>query len=462
MVRKPPDILITTPESLHLMLTSRAREILRAVSHVIVDEIHAVCPNKRGVFLALLLERLEAINPASFVRIGLSATQRPLDEVARYLGGLSERASRRDARFEPRPVTIVDAGWRRDLDLRGHLAARARTGPLPPARSGRRSSSELLDLVREHRSTIIFANNRRMVEKLTARLNEAGRWRDARDDPTGRRRSRPIRATSRRIRPFRAHHGSLSLEERRATEEALKQGELPAVVATASLELGIDMGAVDLVCQVESPGSVARGLQRVGRAGHVVGGVSKGRLIAKTPGDLLESAALCRAMLQGEVEHAPRPDAAASTSWPSRSSPAWRWSRGTCPALFDLVRGAYPFRDLPAEAFESVLRAGLRAGSRPPDLPRPARPGQLGPVHNRLPACPARRSWRWSAAGRSPTPVSSRSTWRRRARGWASSTRSSSTSGGWARRSCWATRPGGSRRSSPIASSSARPRGSRR
>ena len=174
MVRKPPDILITTPESLHLMLTSRAREILRGISHVIVDEIHAVCANKRGVFLALLLERLEAINPASFVRIGLSATQRPLDEVARYLGGIKRvggTSTERGAEF--RPVTIVDAGWRRDLDLQviwpRSPDRRAVAGSIWPEIEQR-----LLSLVRDHRSTIIFANNRRTVEKLTARLNALG------------------------------------------------------------------------------------------------------------------------------------------------------------------------------------------------------------------------------------------------------------------------------------------------
>ena len=172
IVRKPPDILITTPESLHLMLTSRAREVLRGISHVIIDEIHAVCGNKRGAFLALLLERLQAIASTRFTRIGLSATQRPLDEVARYLGGIEWAGRVIVAQAAvPRPVTIVDAGWRRDLDLQV-------IWPRKPDRRGVSGSiwpeieSELLSLVRQHRSTIIFANNRRTVEKLTARLNE--------------------------------------------------------------------------------------------------------------------------------------------------------------------------------------------------------------------------------------------------------------------------------------------------
>ncbi|MGP0066864.1 MAG: DEAD/DEAH box helicase [Isosphaeraceae bacterium] len=366
MVRKPPDILITTPESLHLMLTSRARESLRAVSHVIVDEIHAVCGNKRGVFLALLLERLEAISAASFVRIGLSATQRPLDEVARYLGGLRKVGG---TTFEPRPVAVIDAGWRRNLDL----------GVIWPASPDRLPGAgmiwpaiedQLSGLVRAHRSTIIFTNNRRMVEKLTARLNEGAATDLEREAPS----------------PFRAHHGSLSLEERRATEEALKSGELSAVVATASLELGIDMGAVDLVCQVESPGSVSRGLQRVGRAGHVVHGVSRGRMIAKTPADLLESAALCRAMLHGEIEHLQVPrgclDVLAQQVVACVAVEPW-----DVPALFDLIRRAYPFHDLSAEAFESVLR--MASGRFPTPGFRDLR-ARLAwdPNHNRLAALP--------------------------------------------------------------------------
>jgi ATP-dependent Lhr-like helicase len=355
MARKPPDILITTPESLHLILTSQARKIVSGISHAIVDEIHAVCGNKRGVFLALLLERLAALVPSSFVRIGLSATQRPLDEVARYLGGI-ERASDRSVAF--RPVTIVDAGRRRDLDLQV-------IWPRGPDNRGVLGSvwpeieHKLLDLVRDHRSTIIFANNRRTVERLTARLNswadldhtddtdDEPEWSGA-DDSTDDGRAEDAR-------PFRAHHGSISLPERRATEDALKEGSLSAVVATASLELGIDMGAVDLVCQVESPGSVARGLQRVGRAGHVVRGISKGRLVAKTAADLLESAALCRAMLAGDIEPLRVPQGCLDVL-AQQVIACVAMDRWEVPALFDLVRRAYPFHKLPAEVFENVLR----------------------------------------------------------------------------------------------------------
>src|SRR5436309_1573448 len=253
LVRRPPHVLITTPESLHLLLTSRARDTLRGVTHCIIDEIHALCGNKRGVFLALLLERLAALNPQGFVRIGLSATQRPLDEVARYLGGSAADAG---GRLVPRPVTVIDAGLRKDLDLRV-LNPVDQFGPLPEHSVWPSIYRLLGDEIRRHRSTLVFANNRRAVERITAFLNEDGET-------------------------ARAHHGSVSLEVRQDIESALKEGRLPAVVATASLELGIDMGAVDLVCQVGSPGGVARGLQRVGRAGHLVGQRSKGRLVPRT------------------------------------------------------------------------------------------------------------------------------------------------------------------------------------
>jgi ATP-dependent Lhr-like helicase len=390
MVRKPPDILITTPESLHLMLTSRARGILGSVSHVIVDEIHAVCANKRGVFLALLLERLEALNPGSFVRIGLSATQRPLEEVARYLGGISGRGSASAGEGPAfRPVTIIDAGWRRDLDLEVTWP-RTHGRPLAPGTIWPEIEERLLALVRDHRSTIIFANNRRTVEKLTSRLNamadplvdsEEGIATDAKPEvsPAG-------GGFCEGSRSFRAHHGSISLEERRATEEALKAGNVPAVVATASLELGIDMGAVDLVCQVESPGSVARGLQRVGRAGHVVRGVSKGRMIAKTPADLLECAALSRAMLQGAIEPLRVPhnclDVLAQQVIACVAMEPW-----DVPALFDLVRSAYPFHHLSPELFESVLQ--LISGRFPTPELRDLRARVVWDrIHNRLSSLP--------------------------------------------------------------------------
>jgi ATP-dependent Lhr-like helicase len=345
IVRKPPDILITTPESLHLMLTSRAREVLRGVSHVIVDEIHSVCGNKRGVFLALLMERLEAICSSSFLRIGLSATQRPLDEVARYLGGLRPVGSVPANRlYEPRPVEIIDAGQPKNMDLRvlwpgpddGRFLG-------PPGTVWPAIEQRILSLVSQHRSTIVFTNNRRTVERLTSRLNDVTKS--------------PLPDEADSASPpawFRPHHGSLSLEERRATEDDLKRGAVRGVISTASLELGIDMGDVDLVCQVESPGNVARGLQRVGRAGHVVHGVSKGRLIAKTPADLLETAALARAMAQGEIEPLSVPHGCLDVL-AQQVVACVAMDRWSVPDLLDMVRRAYPYQDLPAEVFERVL-----------------------------------------------------------------------------------------------------------
>src|SRR5262245_13114671 len=220
---RPPHVLITTPESLHLLLTSRARETLRGVTHVIIDEIHALCTNKRGVFLSLLLERLEAIQRhGPFVRIGLSATQRPLETVARYLGGLHQGP---DNSLVPRTVAIVDAGMRKDLDL-GVLLPVEQFGPLPEQSVWPSIYRLLTNLVRDHRSTLVFANDRRSVERITSFVNELAGDEDE---------------------LIRAHHGSVDLDRRHTIEAMLKEGRLPAVCATASLELGIDMGAVDLV-----------------------------------------------------------------------------------------------------------------------------------------------------------------------------------------------------------------------
>ncbi|MEY2535005.1 MAG: ATP-dependent helicase Lhr and Lhr-like helicase, partial [bacterium] len=283
MRRTPPDILITTPESLYLMLTSQAREILSGVEAVILDEIHAVAATKRGAHLALTLERLAEQAGGDPQRIGLSATQNPLEEVARFMVG------------PRRTATIVDAGVRKPLDLKIHVPVESMVepdqgtaaDPLDPLQGGEATRKsiwpaiypELLRLVREHRSTIIFVNNRRGAERLALRLNEL-----AEEDIA------------------RAHHGSLAREERTVVEEMLKAGELPCLVATSSLELGIDMGAVDLVLQVESPKSVSRGLQRIGRAGHHVGDVSKGRIFPKFRADLLECAVVTKLMREGRIE----------------------------------------------------------------------------------------------------------------------------------------------------------------
>ncbi|MGA9315297.1 MAG: DEAD/DEAH box helicase, partial [Solirubrobacteraceae bacterium] len=331
MARKPPEILITTPESLYLILGSRARAMLGTVETVIVDEIHAVASVKRGAHLALTLERLErqvrsarGRDAPAVQRVGLSATQNPLEEVGRFLVGPT------------RKVRILDAGIGKPLDLRIHVPVESMSDlagpagpqsddPLQPVQGSESTRNsiwpaiypELLRLVREHRSTIVFVNNRRSAERVALRLNElAAAETDDTDSskgagngldgaaPGGGLRGVPVDQPGpvalREI--ARAHHGSLSREERTTIEEQLKAGELPCLVATSSLELGIDMGAVDLVLQIESPKSVARGLQRIGRAGHGVGDVSKGRIFPKFRGDLLECAVVCRRMHEGAIE----------------------------------------------------------------------------------------------------------------------------------------------------------------
>jgi ATP-dependent helicase Lhr and Lhr-like helicase len=298
LVRHPPDLLITTPESLYLMLTSSARETLRGVEAVIVDEIHALAPTKRGAHLALSLERLDALCDRPPQRIALSATQRPLEVVARFLGGFAEPGV-------PRPVAIVDIGIRKPLQLDvvvpvddmgelGQPVEELRSGPATAALITTRRSiwpsiyPRILAQVLEHRSTIIFCNARRMAERLAARLNELAEA-EGHVVPGG-------------PELVKAHHGSLAREQRIVIEDQLKRGELRGLVATSSLELGIDMGAVDLVIQVESPGAVSRGLQRVGRAGHQVGEPSKGTIYPKHRGDLLEATVVARRMRTGEIE----------------------------------------------------------------------------------------------------------------------------------------------------------------
>jgi len=301
MLREPPDVLITTPESLYLMLTSRAREILRGAEWAIVDEIHAVAGTKRGAHLALTLERLDALVEREVQRIGLSATQNPLEEVGRFMVGPRRRCR------------IVDTGVRKPLDLKIHVPVESMVEPdatpapdLDPLNGGTEATRrsiwpaiypELLKLVQQHRSTILFVNNRRSAERIALRLNEL-----ATGDVD---RRSPVPATEGRkpvVEIARAHHGSLAREERLVVEELLKAGEIPCIVATSSLELGIDMGAVDLVLQVESPKSVAAGLQRIGRAGHNVGDVSKGRIFPKFRADLLECAVVARRMRDGAIE----------------------------------------------------------------------------------------------------------------------------------------------------------------
>ena len=309
----PPDILITTPESLYLMLTSAARETLRSVRTVIVDEIHAVAATKRGSHLALTLERLTAFADAPPQRVGLSATQRPLSEIAHFLGG-NDLAADGATAAGPRPVTIVDAGVRKPLDIEvvvpvddmgalGEIIEESRADlPSGPASAGpvRRSiwpamHPRLLELIESHRSTIVFANARRLAERLSTRLNELAADGEARGGEN-------VGAPPADGDLVRAHHGALAREQRLIIEDDLKSGRLRGLVATSSLELGIDMGTVDLVIQVESPGSVASGLQRIGRAGHQVGAASRGRFFPKHRADLVETAVVVQRMDAGEIE----------------------------------------------------------------------------------------------------------------------------------------------------------------
>jgi ATP-dependent helicase Lhr and Lhr-like helicase len=351
IVRHPPDILITTPESLYLMLTSGAREVLRQVEHVIVDEVHAIAGTKRGAHLALSLERLEKLRAPDAEapqRIGLSATQRPLETIARFLGGVGLG----------REVSIVDAGARKPLELKVVVPVEdmSRLGEVLPPEDQPGGAAwrddmptsiwpaihpQILELIRAHKSTIVFTNSRRLAERLAHRLNDlAGE------------------------ELVRAHHGSIAREQRLQIEEELKAGRLPALVATSSLELGIDMGAVDLVIQVESPTSVARGLQRVGRAGHQVGAPSKGVIFPKYRGDLLESAVVTRRMHEGAIEATtlPRNPLDVLAQQIVAMAVMDRWTVGD---ILETVTRAAPFETLSREVLEGVL--GMLAGAYPSD-----------------------------------------------------------------------------------------------
>lgn len=386
-LRQPADILITTPESLYLLLTSNARESLRSVETVIVDEIHALVPSKRGSHLALSLERLEHLCGRRLQRIGLSATQRPLEEVARFLGGVESSAepetakntmpvSREPAAEVPRegdpaegepaqsepaqeflderqksfatkyrPVTIVDASAPKRLDLRVEVPVEdmSRLDVLEQIPSGAASQGprrpsiwsaihpQLLQLVRTHRSTLIFVNSRRLSERISGAINElAGEI------------------------LVRAHHGSVAVAQRKDIEDRLKLGTLKGIVATSSLELGIDMGAIDLVIQIESPPSVASGMQRIGRANHNVGAVSNAIIFPKFRADLVACAAITRAMYEGDVEsvHYPRNplDVLAQQIVAMAAQEPW-----SVEELFHVVRKAAPYAALPREVFDSVL-----------------------------------------------------------------------------------------------------------
>src|SRR5213079_3099317 len=323
MVRRPPHILVTTPESLYLILTSeRAREMLRGVRTVIVDEIHAVARDKRGRHLALSLERLEHLAGRPLQRIGLSATQKPIEDIAAFLTGTRH----------PTPETcIIDSGHARALDL----AIEILSSPLEAVMAGEvwdELCDRLAQLIGEHRTTLVFVNTRRLAERVTLHLSE---------------RLGAEQVTS--------HHGSLSKEKRLDAETRLKEGRLKALVATASLELGIDIGSVDLVCQIGSTRSIATLLQRVGRAGHHLQAIPKGRLFPLSRDELIECAALLRATAERRLDRLVIPDhpldilaqqivaAAAGDEWDEA-------------ALYDLVRGAYPYRDLSRKDFDDVVQ----------------------------------------------------------------------------------------------------------
>ncbi len=416
LVRRPPDILITTPESLYLMLTSAARETLLGVQSVIVDEIHALAPTKRGAHLALTLERLEqlvahglpdadgaatatrpaaqptpdaqptsdaAARRAAVQRIGLSATQRPLEVVAGYLGGATTVSTSGDggdsgdeSTVVPRPVRIVDAAMRKELELQVVVPVDDMSapgdgpsgGPGPGGAPGQgigpgsiwpSMHPELLQLVEDHHSTLVFVNARRLAERLASRLNELAAEqraeREGHEPPVVHHGGEAMGVgASAEHELVKAHHGSLSRERRLFVEDELKRGEVRGLVATSSLELGIDMGAVDLVVQVESPGSVASGLQRIGRAGHQVGAPSRGRIFPKHRADLLEAAVVVQRMHDGLIEHTRVPvnplDVLAQQIVAACALDEWSVSE-----LFDLCRRADNYRSLTRELFENTL-----------------------------------------------------------------------------------------------------------
>ncbi len=378
----PPDILITTPESLFLMLTSQARETLRSVETVIVDEVHAVAGTKRGAHLALSLERLDELLERPAQRIGLSATVRPVEEVARFLGG-------------SRPVEVVAPGSTKRWDLQvvvpvedmTELALAAAVDEVPEgsaAGSAERRGSiwphveeRVVDLVEQHRSTIVFANSRRLAERLTARFNEIATDRaEARAASASARVPAALMGASGQSEGAptviaRAHHGSVSKEQRALIEDDLKRGRLPCVVATSSLELGIDMGAVDLVVQIESPPSVASALQRVGRAGHQVGEVSRGVLLPKHRGDLVQTAVAVERMRTGAIEalHVPTNPLDVLAQQVVAATAVDQWD---VDALFTVVRRSAPFATLPRSAYDATL--DLLSGRYPSDEFRELRP----------------------------------------------------------------------------------------
>ncbi|MDR4484396.1 MAG: DEAD/DEAH box helicase [Nitrospirales bacterium] len=333
-LKSPPHILVTTPESLFLLVTAkRSRELLTGVHTVIVDEIHALAPNKRGAHLALSLERLDAVTSRRLVRIGLSATQRPLETVAQFLLGESAHRAKvsQASLFDSSHCHIVDIGHRRQLNLQVEVP-KDELGPIATNAIWSEIYDRIADIAGPHRSTLVFVNTRRMAERVAHHLEE--------------------RLGENQVA---SHHGSLSRKLRLDAEERLKTGQIKVMVATASLELGIDIGFIDVVCQIGSPRAIATCLQRVGRAGHQVGAVPQGRLFCTTRDELVESAAVVRAIRQGQLETIEIPPApldiliqqviaeVATQEWDARD-------------LFALCRSAYPYRELTWESFDSLLQ----------------------------------------------------------------------------------------------------------
>ena len=333
LLKHPPHILVTTPETLFLMVTARrSRELLTGVHTVIVDEIHALAPNKRGSHLALSLERLDAVATGRLVRIGLSATQRPLEQVAQFLvGEPSHREKNRQASlFESSACHIVDVGHRRTLDLQVEVPT-DELGSIATNAIWSEVYDRIAAIAEVNRSTLVFVNTRRLAERIAHHLSER-----VGEDQVA------------------SHHGSLSRKLRLVAEERLKTGQIKVMVATASLELGIDIGFIDVVCQIGSPRAIATCLQRVGRAGHWVGAIPKGRVFCTTRDELVECAGVVRAIRQGQLESIEIPLApvdiliqhliaeVAAQEWDVR-------------AVCELCRSAYPYRELAWEEFESLI-----------------------------------------------------------------------------------------------------------
>lgn len=345
MVKKPPHILITTPESLYLLLTSeRGREIFRRLKYLIIDEIHAVSNNKRGVHLSLSVEWMMNLCQTEPVRIGLSATQKPLRRIAAYLGG--------QVNSKPRRVSIIDCGLKKDMDIK-IISPVPDFSDLPESSVWPAVYKQLYELICIHKTTLIFANMRAHTEKIARKINELHQQKTGHEEEE----------------IAYAHHGSMSRETRFDIEERLKKGEIPAVVATASLELGIDIGSIDLVVNLEAPRSVSATLQRIGRSGHLLSAKSKGRIIPLYPSDLDDALALTQAMQEGKIEESTIPenclDVLAQQIVAEVSMQ--KWSRSE---LFNLVKNSYCYRNLSEAAFNKVVEmlTGRYAESKLPSL----------------------------------------------------------------------------------------------